>query len=238
MNHFKIPKDAYPLILYQRTQYMKSQGFPRLYRRLVKTLSFEKLVSLESLFFKKHIAGCYFEDMQREIETLKPHLPATPGAILDIGCGMAGIDVFLSAHYQHRCNIYLLDKSHVEDEVFYHFESRGAFYNSLALAGEFLRDNGVPAENIFSQEATDDSQILFDQVQFSLVLSLISWGYHYPVSTYLNQVHSRLAADGRLILDVRKGNDQKLEIERLFGNATVILEDAKSERILAIKQQG
>lgn len=41
-----------------------------------------------------------------------------------------------------------------------------------------------------------------------LVISLVSWGFHFPVSTYLDQVHDLLREGGRLILDLRKRKDQ------------------------------
>ncbi|QEF98729.1 hypothetical protein Mal15_27840 [Stieleria maiorica] len=235
MNQFSIPRDAYRYILFQRTQYLKSPQYERFYRLAKKLTSFESIVQFESRLFKNHIAISYFADMCRELESMKPHLPQQPSAILDIGCGIAGIDALLFDHYNGRCDLFLLDKTGMEEKVFYHFESRGAVYNSLDLAQKFLTLNGVDRSRITTQEATPENEILFGDQVFDLIFSLISWGYHYPVSTYLQPAFERLRPEGRLIIDVRKGNDQAKQIRDLFGNATVIGEDSKSERILAIK---
>ena len=235
MNQFNIPSEAFRYILFQRTQYLKSPHYGRLYRLAKKVVPFESIVQIESHLFKKHIAKSYFNDMQRELENLKPHLPQQPSAILDIGCGIAGIDALLFDHYGGQCNIYLLDKTGMEEKVFYQFESKGAVYNSLDLAVEFLTKNGVDPKQIKTQEATSDNEVMFGEQKFELIISLISWGYHYPVSTYLQEAYECLEPGGRLIIDVRKGNNQTDEIRGVFGNATVIDEDRKAQRTLAIK---
>src|SRR5690606_38151004 len=48
------------------------------------------------------------------------------------------------------------------------------------------------------------------------VVSLISWGWHYPVSTYLEPVRSALPPGGRLILHIRPRTGGEEELRRYF----------------------
>jgi SAM-dependent methyltransferase len=232
----KIPDAAVPFILFQRTAYIRLiHSLP--YRALNKLSpgAFYKLaVFLESKLRNQGIKAQYDADMQQEYLSLKDALPQSCHSMLDIGCGIAGIDVLLGRHYGPGVDIYLLDKSKVEDEVFYLFNNRGAFYNSLETATETLVGNGIPAQKIHALEANAENTIPED-AKFDLIFSLISWGFHYPVSTYLDQVYTRLAEGGSLIVDVRRGTGGFEEIQARFGNARRLQETATRVRLVALK---
>lgn len=230
-----IPSEAIKYILFQRTEYLLSMKSPFLNRFVIRVPSrmYNFAVTLEALFTKSRVKRLFQEDMEREYGVIKPHLPEHARAILDIGCGVAGIDVFLAQHYrQDTPKIYLLDKTEMPKKVYYGLEQKGCYYNSLDIAKELLTENGVAAGDIITQEAGNDSRIHFNE-KFDLVISLISWGFHYPVATYLDQVYNLMAPSGMLILDARKGTEN--EIKQKFGNATVIFEARKYFRIMARK---
>jgi SAM-dependent methyltransferase len=233
-----VERDALPFILLQRTAYLSHPRHPvyRLLKGLRMAPSFDAMVRFESRHRAAAIQQAFDADMRSEYETIRDFLPQRPSAILDIGCGIAGIDVFLHRHYGRPTDIdfHLLDKSHVEESVFYHFRDRAAFYNSLDHAKRFLVDNGVSAERILAHEVQDDGRIPGDGA-FDLVISLISWGFHYPVGVYIEQVAERLRPGGRLILDVRKNTDGMETLARHLPNISVILDTPKYARVLAIK---
>ena len=97
----KIPQGAEQYILYQRTQYLKSTKsiFYKAINKITKDPFIKQIVKIESVFRKKKIAHEYSEDMRNEYLKIKEHLPADCSSILDIGCGIASIDVFLNKHY-------------------------------------------------------------------------------------------------------------------------------------------
>jgi SAM-dependent methyltransferase len=233
-----VEKDALPFILLQRTAYLSHPRHPvyRLLKGLHLAPSFDAMVRFESRHRAAAIQQAFDADMRSEYMTIRDHLPERPAAVLDIGCGIAGIDVLLHRHYGRPTDVefHLLDKSHVEASVFYHFRDRAAFYNSLEHATRFLVDNGVPAERIFAHEVRDDGKIPGEGA-FDLVISLISWGFHYPVGVYVEQVAQRLRPGGRLILDVRKNTDGMETLVRHLPNSSVILDTPKYARMLAIK---
>ncbi|MBD3238593.1 MAG: hypothetical protein GF332_03070 [Candidatus Moranbacteria bacterium] len=111
--------------------------------------------------------------MQEEYEQIKAFLPKNNQAILEIGCGMAGIDLMLFHHYKRQgklLKIYLLDKTRLDRKIYYNYKPKTAFYNSLRLAKKFLIANQVPAKMIFTQEVKA-SKILFE-TKFDLIISL------------------------------------------------------------------
>lgn len=179
------------------------------------------------------IAQLFSDDMEREFQVILPFLPKTAQTILDIGCGVAGIDVFLSRHYENNVNICLLDKTEIAESLTYGLKESPEFYNSLQVAKEMLELNGVNPQNILLQEATN-YLIGFDGVEFNLIISLLSWGFHYPVEGYLTQVTQRL--NGVLILDIRKGSNGLPLIVDCFGSYKIIYEAERFVR-LAIERR-
>ena len=155
--------------------------------------------------------------------------------ILDIGCGVAGIDLFLDKHYMNgEVEFFLLDKSHVEEKIHYLFEEKGAYYNSLKIAKTMLTDNGIDESRVHLIEATDNNEIKINS-KVNLVLSLISWGFHYPVGVYLDRVYQLLNKGGILILDIRKNTDGFDLLNKKFGNYKLISERAKYCRVYAVR---
>lgn len=199
-----------PYILYQRTKYLR-WGNTFLYSVL--PLSF--VVSVEAYLFKESIKKKYEQDMLSEFETIKDHIPHTCTHVLDIGCGIAGIDIYI--HAKTHAHIHLLDKSELQKNVYYGFERKGAYYNSLDLAVDTLSRNGLDKDYIHTQEVTEDtSSIQSPREGYDLVVSLISWGFHYPVSVYIHEVHRTLSPHGVLILDVRTDSGGEEELRKLF----------------------
>ena len=74
----------------------------------------------------------YLSDMETEYSSIQNFSPKECSSILDIGCGVAGIDIFLNQHYLHqKVDFFLLDKTQIYRNVYCMFEENGVFYNSL-----------------------------------------------------------------------------------------------------------
>ena len=231
-----LPDHAIRYVLLQRTAYL---AMPRtiVYRALSKISPWDLtnfVVPVEARFRKSRIRKLFNEDIAREYESIRPALPAHCSAILDVGCGIGGIDVLLNRHYSDtRPTFFLLDKTQV-DSVYYGFKSKGAFYNSLDVAKEVLTANGVADGKIELVQATEDNRIEIAS-PIDLAISLISWGFHYPVGTYLERVHELLRPGGHLILDVRKGTDGEAAIRGKFASVQPVEVTEKYTRVLAVK---
>lgn len=237
MNSFTIPNEAAKYILFQRTNYLgltKSLPF-KIVRKLIPFCNYNTMVAFEARLRSKAIASMYLDDMKDEYESICDSLPETCQTILDIGCGMAGIDLFLNQHYNNQSlQFHLLDKTLIDEQVYYSHQQKGSFYNSLELAKSLLNRNGIDESRIHLMVAPENG-IIESDISFDLILSLISWGFHYPVETYLDSVVDRLGHNGVLILDIRKGTNGLEVLRNRFAVCEIIQDTSKYLRIRAMK---
>ena len=233
-----IPDKAVKYVLFQRTSclFIPATRPFRVLNRLSKRRFYNTAVAMEALFRRKKVKHLLNEDMQSEYEDIRPSLPDRARNILDIGCGVGAIDVLLYRHFRGRddVQIYLLDKSRVESRVSYGFHREEIFYGSLDVTRSVLTENGIPTENIHLREATEDHRIDVPG-ELDLVLSLASWGFHYPVSVYLDRVYSLLRPGGRAIVDIRRGSGGERELRQKFLEVRLISEAEKKIKYLAVK---
>lgn len=176
----------------------------------------------------------YWSIMEKEVESLLPYLPGDSRSIMDIGAGLAGIDLVLS-RYLNLDNIVLVDKSKQDRKIYYGYKQKGAFYNSLESARELLIRGGVQSENIQMIVAPNDGVLLYPAKSIDVVISTISWGFHYPVRLYIESVNELLDEDGVLIIDVRERSGGLEELLSYFDVA-IISKGEKSVRVVARKR--
>ena len=239
-NMLNIPDIAVRYILFQRTEYLIYQNTWWLNKIIIRIpfLTYHHMVSFEARILRNRVKRLFSKDMLREYNSIKDFLPENVEKILDIGSGVAGIDCMMNRHYKEKnisADFYLLDRTEMDKKVFYGIKEKASFYNSFVVSKLLMTKNGVKAENIHTQEATHDNKINFN-VKFDLVTSFISWGFHYPVSIYIDQVYNLLNTGGVLIIDVRKDSGGKELLESKFGNIEVIAERQKHERIVVHKK--
>ena len=143
-------------------------------------LSYKALVAIEAVLAPGRIIREYDQVNRGGWEEIKPHLPQKAGRVLDIGCGLGGIDELVYGHFSRfgPVELYLADRDHVSETVTYDFAPESAAYNSLALTQAFLVGRGVPPEAIHTVDV--DKADLPEEVSFDLILSFLSWGFHFP----------------------------------------------------------
>ncbi len=162
----------------------------------------------------------YFKDLEIQYTSIRQFLPANATNVLDIGCGMGGIDYHISKHYNHNIDIHLLDKSGTSSEIYYGFDDEATYYSSLPLAKEFLTDNmSVPANRIKTHDMLTEP--FPSDVRFDFVVSFISWGFHYPIREYLDKVLNTLNKNGVMIVDVRTETDGYRQLEKIGHIETI-----------------
>lgn len=185
---------------------------------------------------RRAISAGYSRMIHDDFEMIRPHLPARIEHMLDIGCGIAGLDVVLYQHYRSNpdLKITLLDHTDLCTVPRYGFRERKEFYNALDISSAVLLHNNVPMSVFQTLDAADDE---FPEGPLDLVVSIASWGFHFPISTYLNRVHGALAPGGRVILDVRRGHGQLEELAHRFAEVEPIATvwNDKATRVRATK---
>ena len=232
-----IPNQALKYILFQRTEfsiYAQNRMLLRaVMNRRIPIYNFS--VNLEAFLFKKRTKRLFSLDMVREYNIIKNYIPKNPKNILDIGSGVAGIDIMLHKHYKDKeIDFHLLDKTEVNSKVYYGIEKEAAYYNSLNIAKNILMANGIEEKNIHTQEVRGKE--IFPGKRFDMIISLISWGFHYPVNTYIDEVYDALVTGGVLIIDVRKNTEGEDLLLKKFGLESVIYEAQKYRRMFLIKR--
>ena len=168
------------------------------------------------------IASEYGAELMQTFEGIEAYLPETADSILDIGCGMAGIDVFLGVQYPDA-TITLADKqgqSGRQKGGYHRDVKQFGYYHDFEAAIELLRANGVE-NNIKRHEIVSD----IPRGRFDIVVSLLSWGFHYPISTY------KLKSPKLIIADIRKDTDGKEALSE-YGHVTVVHVGEKLERVV------
>lgn len=72
-----LPKEALPYVLYQRTEYLSDRFIHRILQRLSSRLPAlqHPMTRFEASFYKEVITQSFSVDMQKEAESLRPHLP-------------------------------------------------------------------------------------------------------------------------------------------------------------------
>jgi len=131
----------------------------------------------------------FVSSVEDDFKTLEAYLPENVNSILDIGCGMAGIDIPLKKRYP-EASLNLLDSDGKKCD--YGWKTSCAPYNSREATDELLKENNVKVDRWI--EAGTQELLIFD-----LIISIISWGFHYPLSTY--------NVKGFCFADLRKGKE-------------------------------
>jgi SAM-dependent methyltransferase len=177
------------------------------------------------------LANKYSIDMGSIFKSFKSVLPEKPTRVLDIGCGLGGIDVLVSNYYRHEVELHLLDADCFSDKRSYGYKEESEYYCDLNKTRNFLLANRVPWTNIY---ITNILQELFPSGPFDLIMSFSSWGFHYPISRYLDDVRRVSHPQTRLVLDLRRGAVDLKELAQ-FGTATVLQEDVKRQTVAFIQ---
>ncbi len=134
-----------------------------------------------------------------DFEAMLPVLPDDLSSVLDIGCGHAIIDVYLAGRYP-EATFHLLDAAaHVP-----HDGKNQVGYNEKTIpwkdrhVGMAVMAHQFPGVAVLGHEPDPSKTIPCD-----LVVSLRSWGHHYPISEYIFLVERSLSEHGRIVVDLR-----------------------------------
>lgn len=228
----KISADALPYILYQRTGYAR-EGIGALIAKVERRVPalYKSCVWLRAQVCAAQVRSGFEADIRNDFAQIESYLPKKPAvSVLDIGCGIGGIHPLINTAYKGQVFFTMYDKTQVEDRIWYDFTKAGAFYNDLSKTKAFLVDNGIDSAQIETQEATEHPTF---SRKYDLITSFISWGWHYPLSTYWTEMMTALADDGVLIVDVRKDQGGKEFIETQFTHVKSIDTNKRGERIVA-----
>lgn len=137
--------------------------------------------------------------------------------IVDIGCGVAVVDLLLSK-YLPQSKFYLLDREGFNFTAGIYYDQDYPKYHSWEPIRDCINATDLdPNRFTFMSPDSDWPE------QVDAVTSYFSYCWHYPKETYWNKVLNSLKIGGKLILDVRHLSDRDIINE--------ISEDMKSQPI-------
>lgn len=151
------------------------------------------------------------------IQPFLPPLEVMPAPrIMDIGGGLGMYHIFAYRHYQNRSVHVVVDKeaNDISAKKMPYSEHGGwhsdrlPFYSSLSCSKEIAVFNGVASSSWQTVDASFDNIMARGRGSMDIVMSMLSWGWHYPLETdrYLKAVLHVLKPEGLLILTARRSH--------------------------------
>jgi len=229
---FHVPREAIYFLLLQRSQY-RWQPLYRLFSLVGAGSFYKQRVTRSAVEARRArvIGRRYQEDVDRTLDLVREHLPSRIEAAVDVGGGIGGLCLALwRRHHDTLEKLFLLDRTEVTPTYYTGFRKEAAFYNSLDVARRFLVENGVPARVVRTVDAAEEP---FPDGPLDLVISTLAWGFHFPVSTYVEEARRALTPGGAVILHVRKDTDGEEVLGRHFREVRRIREDRRSHLVVA-----
>ena len=179
-------------------------------------------------FQNKKIEKVTEELFLNELETFKAFLPDSAENIMDIGCGLGIINIYLNKFFEKKSNFFLLDKSRIDKKINYGFSSNYESYNDLNETKNILLENDVDSGCIYLFDVEKKFQI---NKKMDLVISLKSMGYHYPINTYIELFRNCCTKDTVFIYDIGDNQYDVNYLETIFDNVKIIYEE-KTNNVL------
>ena len=174
---------------------------------------------LINFFQKKDLEEITENLFKKELERIKNHLPNNVNNIMDIGCGLGIINIFLNQFYHNKPNFYLLDKNRVDKKIKYGFSINYESYNDLSETKNLLTNNSIDEERLQIFDVEKEIKI---KNEIDLVISLKSMGYHYPIENYLDLFKNCCTKETVFIFDMSEGYYNESLINDYFKKIDVI----------------
>lgn len=145
----------------------------------------------------------YLQDVEQDFNDIQNYLRDTKN-LVDLGSGMGGIDYLIKQRFPD-INIVAMDGEQVVDGEHYGYKTDLQFYSNNSVAQQFFADNGLDVTFV---PAANDLQVPCDTL-----ISLNSWGFHYPIDRYSKFVEQN--RPHTIILDIRIGQQDLADLEGL-----------------------
>ena len=206
------------LLLLQRNELLSKNQYwlRKRFGRLIFTNFFVNYFQVEDIEKRTE------ELFQKEIESIKNYLPEKADNIIDIGCGLGIINIFLNKIYNNQPNFFLLDKNRIDKVIKYGFSSDYESYNDLKETRNLLINNDINPSSINTFDVEKDFKI---DAKIDLVISLKSMGYHYPIDQYLRLFQTCCDENTSFIFDVSDGYYNESLFKKHFESIDIIYEE-------------
>ena len=227
MNSFNIPKQAARLAVLQRIEL--ASNFLMKVRKLLGRYIFSNLIT--RFFLSTDTIGRkYYEVMHSEFLTLENFIRESDQSVLSIGGGIGGLELIINQKYKKK-KFFFIERNYVSKKIKYGWGGRvnSEAYNNLLIQKEFLIKNEMNLDQINIYDYDNDK---LPEINFDLVISLLSLDYHYDFDLYKDYLKKITKKDTRIIFDTIRAD----YFEKIFKNVEIIKTDMntvhKSKRIV------
>jgi ubiquinone/menaquinone biosynthesis C-methylase UbiE len=76
---------------------------------------------------------------EKEYNIIKNYLPNKTNNIMDVGCGLGIINIFLQQHYKNNLKYFLIDKNKIDLKIKYGFQDNYESYNDLLETKKLIK---------------------------------------------------------------------------------------------------
>ena len=161
------------------------------------------------------------------VTRLKPKIES----VASIGCGNGIAEMHLIKLLSPKV-IYLIDIETTPDRHYHGVASEGSGYCSLSRTVNFLEENLSKPPIIVPINPTKQNLPL---LRLDMIISLLSAGFHYPISSYSDFISGSLANRGLLIFDQRINADKKFAfpLTSLVYKETIISHPKYNRQVFA-----
>ncbi len=137
-----------------------------------------------------------------EADIIDPYLrELNPNCVLDMGCGIGRIGVYLFKKYEWKYTRFILaDGDSGEKQLAGMRTGKDDFYNSMAVTYEFCEANGMSNVELLNLEEQGWSAM---QSVPNLVVSFYAFGFHWPIDYFLDSIYLRLGESCLLLFGMR-----------------------------------
>ena len=229
------------LILLQRTDIQKSNSIIlKNFNKLTK--NYFNIINLlfRSLSYNKVFDAYEIETVNESnllCKLILEEFPEKNLTILDVGVGIGGYHKKWIREHSNNSTLYLMDNSEFNIRALsYGHGKSDRYYNSLFLTRNFLSNNDSSKVKVESIEIKQEYPGKIPD-HLDLIISFISWGFHYSLEDYWSIITQRMSLISSIILiDVRKQSQSyKFLNEQTNFSLEIISSNSKSDRILVRK---
>ena len=139
------------------------------------------------------IFDAYMQDVKQDYNDIKDYI-VNSIQIVDLGAGVGGID-YLIKTFNPNVSVTLLDGTGVVEGEHYGYRDNIAFYSDNQVAQDFFKSNNVTVDFL----PADPTVI----VKCDTLISLNSWGFHYPLEHYRVFLENNSETINTIIIDTR-----------------------------------
>ena len=171
---------------------------------------------------QKEIENKINDEFLKEFNSIKSYLPKSSKNILDIGCGLGVINIYLNDYYSKKSYFTLIDKNYIDKKVTYGFNNNSESYNKLEVTKDFLMSNGFKTEQLQLINA-DENFVLNNK--YELIISLFSMGYHYSIKNYIDIIKNISTKSTKFIFDLSLEYNELKEVKKYFNKVVIVKND-------------